>query len=459
MEEDNYNDNNNDNQQQQQRKKKKKKQIHFTHVKYITTGSATKDKVSRKWKSRHLLKRGFEYLKNKRYTEAIAFFQKCILREPDLPETYNALGYTMLLKAVRYEEFKRSIPLFTTALKLNPSYAYALYNRGVAYQQTASAMLREKGLKKSDETDAILRLSLNDFTACIKADKFFAKAYHNRACCLALLRQSKKAAGDMTKAIEIFNQESTLHRRYETGNFKVNNQTNNNNNNANGENGESMLSDDSEEEEEKVADLEDEDEDTFEEKLYNNDKDEEDGERDTRLRVGKNSQDIYDDDNEEDSDDDESKEEALAKWKQLQLIQKACDRLHRIGTKKSSRHNFLRSLKARQLIYEKRVEIEESENDREMIDRVTIEMEELGEFDDDSDEDNNSDDEDANEKSNKTKTSKNNGKQKKKKKKTSSFDNGGEAMIGMNNNNNNQANNAQQMIGKAGSLVVKRRKR
>ena len=43
--------------------------------------------------------------------------------------------------------------------------------------------------------------------------------------------------------------------------------------------------------------------------------------------------------------------------------------------------------------------------------------------------------------------------------KTSSFDNGGEAMIGMNNNNNNQANNAQQMIGKAGSLVVKRRKR
>ena len=78
MEEDNYNDNNNDN--QQQRKKKKKKQIHFTHVKYITTGSATKDRVSRKWKSRHLLKRGFEYLKNKRYTEAIAFFQKCILR-------------------------------------------------------------------------------------------------------------------------------------------------------------------------------------------------------------------------------------------------------------------------------------------------------------------------------------------------------------------------------------------
>tara|TARA_A100001015_G_scaffold205600_1_gene229870 strand:- start:1554 stop:1757 length:204 start_codon:yes stop_codon:yes gene_type:complete len=61
-----------------------------------------------------------------------------------------------------------------------------------------------------------------------------------------LLRQSKKAAGDMTKAIEIFNQESTLHRRYETGNFKVNNQTNSNNNNANGENGESMLSDDSE---------------------------------------------------------------------------------------------------------------------------------------------------------------------------------------------------------------------
>ena len=150
--------------------KKKKNTLPFTHVKYITTGSGTVGKVSRKWKSRHLLKRGFEYLQNKRYAEAIAYFQKCILREPDLPETYNALGYTMLLKAVRHEEISGSIPLFSKALELNPSYEYALYNRGVAYQQTAAAILREKGLKKSDETDAILCLSLNDFTSCIKFD-------------------------------------------------------------------------------------------------------------------------------------------------------------------------------------------------------------------------------------------------------------------------------------------------
>ena len=41
--------------------KKKKNTLPFTHVKYITTGSGTVGKVSRKWKSRHLLKRGFEY--------------------------------------------------------------------------------------------------------------------------------------------------------------------------------------------------------------------------------------------------------------------------------------------------------------------------------------------------------------------------------------------------------------
>ena len=32
--------------------------------------------------------------------EAIAYFQKSIMREPDLPTTYNALGYAMLLRAI-----------------------------------------------------------------------------------------------------------------------------------------------------------------------------------------------------------------------------------------------------------------------------------------------------------------------------------------------------------------------
>ena len=66
--------------------------------------------------------------------------------------------------------------------------------------KAASALLNESGLKKSNKSDSVLRLAVSDFNVR-ETDKFFAKAYHNRACCLALLRQSKKAAGDMTKSI------------------------------------------------------------------------------------------------------------------------------------------------------------------------------------------------------------------------------------------------------------------
>ena len=319
---------------------RRKGQPHFEAVRYIVTGSGTEGKQSRKWKSRHLLRIGYEYLNSKRYAEAIAYFQKSIMREPDLPTTYNALGYAMLLQAIRHTEVTESIPLFTKAIQLNPSYTIALYNRGVAYHKAASTLLNENGLKKSDESDSVLRLAVSDFTMCVKLDKFFAKAYHNRACCLALLRQSKKAAGDMTKSIILFDNESEIHKKYATGNYKINVGTNVIKNDDNDDLTDiSTLSDHSSEYQEP-----------------------DDDEEKTKLNGshGRKSEPPV--------------RGSATDWERKQKLQQARNRLHRVGTSQSARKDLMKSLHSRQLIHEKRVETEEAEKDRELVDNLKIEI-------------------------------------------------------------------------------------
>ena len=389
---------------------KRKGQPHFEAVRYIVTGSGTEGKKSRKWKSRHLLRIGYEYLNSKRYAEAIAYFQKSIMREPDLPTTYNALGYAMLLQAIRHTEVTESIPLFTKAIQLDPSYTIALYNRGVAYHKAASALLNESGLKKSNKSDSVLRLAVSDFTMCVKLDKFFAKAYHNRACCLALLRQSKKAVGDMTKSIILFDNESEIHKKYATGNYKINV-------------GEDVFKPDDNDELTDISTLSD----------HSSEYQEPDDDEEKTKLNGSHSRKA-----------EPPVRESAIDWEKKQILQHARNRLHRVGTSQSARKDLMKSLHSRQLIHEKRVETEEAEKDRELLDNLKIEIDHYNDVPDLGEDESRS-----------RASLQDNTKQKQKDTRSNTSTTAHNGI----SKDNNDVDQSAQIVGKMGSLIVKRKKR
>ena len=86
------------------------------------------------------------------------------------------------INAVKNNDLSTATINFTKAIEINPKYAIAYYNRGIAYYS----------LKKYAE-------SLADYTQAIELDPKYADAYYNRGGVYKALGKTKEANSDFAR--------------------------------------------------------------------------------------------------------------------------------------------------------------------------------------------------------------------------------------------------------------------
>ncbi|MDR0746687.1 MAG: tetratricopeptide repeat protein [Helicobacteraceae bacterium] len=84
------------------------------------------------------------------------------------------------------ENYQEVVSLYSQAIKLDPKYALAYYNRGVAYYYLGE-----------------YNKAIADYTQAIEFDPKYAPAYHNRGVAYDNLNDHNKAIGDFNQAIKL----------------------------------------------------------------------------------------------------------------------------------------------------------------------------------------------------------------------------------------------------------------
>jgi len=107
------------------------------------------------------LQRGDQYSAAQEYDLAIADYTAAIRLNPDYAEAYNNRGLAYSLKGKN--NMPQAIADYSQAIRLRPDYAYAINNRGVAYMASGHP----------DE-------ALQDFNLAIQLQPGFTQAHSNR---------------------------------------------------------------------------------------------------------------------------------------------------------------------------------------------------------------------------------------------------------------------------------------
>ena len=97
-------------------------------------------------------------------------------------------------KAYKAKEPEEKIRLYSKAIELDPTFAFAYNNRGLSYAK----------LKQHDR-------AIQDFNKAIELDPQYADAYNNRGSSYANLKQYERAIQDYNKAIELDPQDATAY--------------------------------------------------------------------------------------------------------------------------------------------------------------------------------------------------------------------------------------------------------
>ncbi|MCK9614063.1 MAG: tetratricopeptide repeat protein [Candidatus Omnitrophica bacterium] len=79
--------------------------------------------------AKELLEKGKQFYEEHKYDEAITEYNKAIELNPNYAEAYNNRGVAYNVKG----SYDQAISDFTRAIEINPSYAEAYYDRAVAY--------------------------------------------------------------------------------------------------------------------------------------------------------------------------------------------------------------------------------------------------------------------------------------------------------------------------------------
>lgn len=124
----------------------------------------------------------YQALNEKDLNKQIELYTKAIELNPYFAEAYNNRGLAYDDKG----DSDKAIEDFTKAIEMNSNYAEAYYNRGIAYAH------------KGELDNAI-----KDFTKPIELNPNFAEAYNNRGSAYADKRDFDNAIEDYTKAIEL----------------------------------------------------------------------------------------------------------------------------------------------------------------------------------------------------------------------------------------------------------------
>ena len=125
---------------------------------------------------------GIAYSKNGEHTRAIAAFNKAVKLEPHFAEAYYNRGAAYAKKG----DFDSAISDYTEVIKRKPELAMAYNNRGIVYAN-----------KRYFDN------AINDYTEAIKLDTHFAEAYYNRGIAYAKKHDFDNAINDFIQAIDI----------------------------------------------------------------------------------------------------------------------------------------------------------------------------------------------------------------------------------------------------------------
>ena len=128
--------------------------------------------------------KAYDYEKNGEYQLAIDNYTKCLRVDPDYADAYYNRGLAYGKGLYNLED---AISDFTRAIRIDPDYTNAYYNRGFAYDELGNY------------EDAIA-----DYTRAIRIDPDYADAYYNRGTVYGrYLGNYEDAIADFTRAIRI----------------------------------------------------------------------------------------------------------------------------------------------------------------------------------------------------------------------------------------------------------------
>ncbi len=127
---------------------------------------------------------GNSYYRSGEYEKAIELYNKAIGLDPKYAKAYNDRG---IAYGEGKRQFDKAIADYNKAIEINPKYAKAYNNRGIIY-------------KREGQYDK----AIADYTKVIEINPEYAKAYYNRGLAYGEgKRQFDKAIADYNKAIEI----------------------------------------------------------------------------------------------------------------------------------------------------------------------------------------------------------------------------------------------------------------
>jgi tetratricopeptide (TPR) repeat protein len=134
------------------------------------------------------LQKGYEYLdKQKDNDMAIAAFSQAIALNPQYAEAYNNRGVAYVYKG-RYDLASAD---YERAISIKPQYAQAYYNRGVI-----------EGRKGQ------YNMAINDYDRAIALNPRYARAYYNRALAHYRTGHNDKAIADLSHVIALSPQDA-----------------------------------------------------------------------------------------------------------------------------------------------------------------------------------------------------------------------------------------------------------
>ena len=116
------------------------------------------------------------------YKRAIEDYDEAVKLNPEYAEAYNNRGVAY----AGLNRHERAIEDYDVAVKLNPDYAAAYYNRGSAYA----------GLNRHER-------AIEDYDEAVKLNPKDAKAYYNRGNSYTGLNQYKRAIWDYDEAVKL----------------------------------------------------------------------------------------------------------------------------------------------------------------------------------------------------------------------------------------------------------------
>lgn len=126
--------------------------------------------------------RGWAYIEQKKYKQAITDFNKALELSPNWEMPYFGRGWTYN----QMKEYKAAIKEYDKVIELNPKYAIAWNNRGAA----------KSWLNQMKE-------ALDDYNKAIELNPRYAKAYENRGAALSALGDKEKSRQDFQRAEKI----------------------------------------------------------------------------------------------------------------------------------------------------------------------------------------------------------------------------------------------------------------